>query len=430
MNFRKFMYQNIMSESKEKKYFDTLEKTFGKKNMVRKASQISTKEIISTGFDSLDECIGNPCEEKNIYGGIPLGIIMEVYGPEASGKGVTCLHILAEFQKKSKRTLWVDSEKQSNPIWMEQNGVDINDLDVALFEHAISAEQTMTLITKSIPFYDLIVVDSISALIPKAVLDAEAGDKKMAELARVLSSEVPKIMNLCAQYKSTVIFINQVREKIGVMFGNPETTSGGNAIKFYSSLRIRIQGLSEKIVDKSTSGEQVGTYSRVDIVKNRFGPPKRTTRIPIYYYDYNPNPVEKLVDLLVENKILKKYKGNYRFNKQYSAEDPFECFESIYESGGCEDLLQAINSFYSENAKKNKANKTGTKLPEKITDPDIVEILKEIQNDTFDINNYRSVEMVSDSDEASMEEESEKQKESNSSKKETSDIDEINEELK
>ena len=418
-----------MAESKEEKYLNTLEKTFGKKNMVRKASQISTKEIISTGFDSLDECIGNPCEKEKISGGIPLGIIMEVYGPEASGKGVTCLHILSEFQKKSKKTLWVDSEKQSNPIWMEQNGVDINDLDVALFEHAISAEQTMTLITKSIPFYDLIVIDSISALIPKAVLDAEAGDKKMAELARILSSEVPKIMNLCAQYKSTVIFINQVREKIGVMFGNPETTSGGNAIKFYSSLRIRIQGLSEKIVDKSTSGEQVGTYSRVDIVKNRFGPPKRTTRIPIYYYDYNPNPVEKLVDLLVENKIFKKYKGNYRFNKQYSAEDPFECFESIYEAGSCEELVKEIDSFYNENAKKNKANKTGTKLPEKISDPDILEILEEIKNDTFDINNYRNVEAPADLETPKAQEESVAQENTEDSQQGISDVDKINEEL-
>ncbi|MDE3061124.1 MAG: recombinase RecA, partial [Pseudomonadota bacterium] len=240
-----------------------IEKTFGKGSIMKLGTQqAEAVEAISTGSLGLDLPLG--------VGGIPKGRIIEIYGPESSGKTTLTLHIVAEAQKKGGTCAFIDAEHALDPIYAKKLGVNTDDL---LLSQPDTGEQALeiadTLVRSGA--VDVIIVDSVAALVPKAELDGEMGDSHMGLQARLMSQALRKLTGSISRTNCTVIFINQIRMKIGVMFGNPETTTGGNALKFYASVRMdirRIGAIKEK-------DEVIGNQTKVKIVKNKVAPPFR-----------------------------------------------------------------------------------------------------------------------------------------------------------
>lgn len=284
--------------------FDNLSKTFGKDFAVN-ASELETKEVISTGYREVDEITGT--------GGIPRGIVVELFGPEASGKGVLSMHICASAQKDGLRAVWIDAEHQANKPWMIINGIDVDKMKV-ISPLLQSAEQVLQAMEDIIVAgaAQIIVVDSLAALIPKAEIDKPMGEGQIGIMGAIMSKSLRKLTTLASKYKCTIIFINQIRDKIGVLYGSPETTPGGKSLGHYSSLRIRMQKTSDKI---EKNNEQIGIQSKVKIVKNRFGMPGREAIMPIYYEEYNPKPLDILLDLARKCLVIRMRKGTYYYDK-------------------------------------------------------------------------------------------------------------------
>ena len=280
-----------------------IEKQFGQGSIMRMGEDSIIKiEGISTGSISLNAALG--------IGGIPRGRITEIYGPESSGKTTLSLHIIAEAQKSGGYAAFIDAEHAMDPEYAKKLGVDTDNL---LISQPDTGEQaldiTETLVRSGA--LDVIVIDSVAALVPKAELDGDMGDSHMGLQARLMSQALRKLTGTVSKSRTSVIFINQIRHKIGVMFGSPETTTGGNALKFYASVRLDIRRIGQ-----IKEGDQVvGNRTRVKVVKNKVAPPFKNTEFDIMYGE-GISYEGDLLDLAVQADIVNKMGAWYSFNKE------------------------------------------------------------------------------------------------------------------
>ncbi len=289
-----------MSKEKEAKLkalqltLDKLDKTYGKGSVMKMGdSVVQEVEVIPSGSLGLDIALG--------VGGYPKGRIIEIYGPESSGKTTLTLHAMAEAQKAGGIAAFIDAEHAFDRFYAKNLGVDIDNLIISQPDNGEQALEIADNLIRS-GAIDIVVIDSVAALTPKSEIEGEMGDSKMGLHARLMSQALRKLTGSISKTNCTVIFINQLREKIGVMFGNPETTTGGNALKFYASVRLDIRRSSQI---KNTDGDVQGNKTRVKVVKNKVAPPFQSTEFDIMYGE-GISKVGEVIDLGVKYEIIKK----------------------------------------------------------------------------------------------------------------------------
>ena len=281
-----------------------IERAFGKGSIMKLGQRDSAvkAEVVSTGSLGLDIALG--------IGGLPRGRVVEIYGPESSGKTTLALHVIAEAQKKGGTCAFVDAEHALDPIYASKLGVDIEELLISQPDAGEQALEIADTLVRS-GAVDVLVVDSVAALVPRAELEGEMGDTHVGLQARLMSQALRKLTGSISRSRCMVVFINQIRMKIGVMFGNPETTSGGNALKFYSSVRLDIRRIGA-IKDRD---EIVGNQTRVKVVKNKMAPPFKVVEFDIMY-GRGISKLGELIDLGVKAGVVEKSGAWYSHGSQ------------------------------------------------------------------------------------------------------------------
>ena len=288
-----------MSSSDDKKkalalVLEKMDKTYGKGTVMKMGdSAVEEVEVIPSGSLGLDIALG--------VGGYPKGRVIEIYGPESSGKTTLTMHAIAESQKQGGIAAFIDAEHAFDAVYAKKLGIDVENLIISQPDNGEQALEIADNLIRS-GAIDIVVIDSVAALTPKAEIEGEMGDSKMGLHARLMSQALRKLTATISRTKCTVIFINQLREKIGVVFGNPETTTGGNALKFYASVRIDIRRSGSPI---KVGEDAVGNRVKVKIVKNKVAPPFKNTEFDIMYGE-GISKVGEILDLGVEFDIVKK----------------------------------------------------------------------------------------------------------------------------
>ena len=278
-----------------------IEKDFGKGSVMKLGDTVNTSvEVISSGSLPIDMALG--------VGGFPRGRIIEIYGPESSGKTTIALHCVAECQKLGGTAAFIDAEHALDPVYAEKLGVDIDELYVAQPDNGEQALDITEALVRS-GAIDIVVIDSVAALVPKAEIEGDMGDSHVGLQARLMSQALRKLVGVISKTNAVAIFINQLREKVGVIYGNPETTTGGKALKFYASVRLDIRK-GEAIKEGS---EIIGNRTKIKVVKNKVAPPFKSVVVDLLYGEGISKSGEVL-DMAVEKELIKKSGASYSYN--------------------------------------------------------------------------------------------------------------------
>lgn len=306
-----------------------IERAFGKGSVMRLGQRENAVEadVISTGSLGMDLALG--------IGGLPKGRIIEIYGPESSGKTTLALHVVAEAQKKGGTCAFVDAEHALDPAYAKKLGVNLDELIISQPDTGEQALEIADTLVRS-GSVDVLIIDSVAALVPKAELEGEMGDSHMGLQARLMSQALRKLTGSVSKTNCMVIFINQIRQKIGIMFGNPETTTGGNALKFYASVRLEIRRIGA-IKDKENV---VGNQTRVKVVKNKMAPPFKVVEFDIMYGE-GISKTGELLDLGVKADIVEKAGSWYSYNSQRIGQGKEACRAYLKENPDVANRIEA-----------------------------------------------------------------------------------------
>ncbi len=348
------MEENVEKRKALEVAMSQIEKQFGK-GSVMKLGQFKAMEIeaIPTGALSLDIALG--------IGGVPRGRIIEVYGPESSGKTTLALHVIAEAQKMGGEAAFIDAEHALDPVYAKKLGVDIDNLIVSQPDTGEQALEITEALVRS-GALDVIVVDSVAALVPKAEIDGDMGDSHMGLQARLMSQALRKLAGAINKSKTVLIFINQLREKIGVMFGNPETTTGGRALKFYASVRLDIR----KAENIKQDGEIKGSRTRVKVVKNKVAPPFREAEFDIVYGE-GISRAGNILDMAVNMDIIEKSGSWFSYNGERIGQGRENVKKYLKQNP---EILDEVESKVRANAEKAFEESLGEEIPEIDMDDD------------------------------------------------------------
>jgi len=349
-----------------------LEKSFGKGTVMRLGDKVAEKvEVIPSGSLGLDIALG--------VGGYPRGRVIEIFGQESSGKTTLTLHAIAEAQKLGGSAAFIDAEHAFDPSYAKKIGIDVDNLIISQPDNGEQALEIVDGLVRS-GAVDIIVVDSVAALTPKTEIDGEMGDSKMGVHARLMSQALRKITGSISKANCVVMFINQLRDKIGVSFGNPETTTGGNALKFYSSVRIDVRRQAAPL--KNKDGEAYGSLTKVKVVKNKVAPPFQKTEFEIIYGE-GISKVSEIVDWGTDFDILSKSGAWYSYGGTRLANGRDAMKALLYDNP---EMAEEIEGKIKEAVKEGKVvvkkkGKTKTAAKDKAADPDEDEEYDEPEED-------------------------------------------------